>query len=185
MIQIPNISFSNIASFYSLIRVSHLGVASPISCRENTITRTWEAPVHPTEIGILIGDTIYEEPKVINMSVYIESGYIPVFEAQIKLANELGIGFNIFTLGGVYSNMFVTNFVRPESADVSTGYMCDITFQEIPQVGLFNKLLNTAIAAGSSAVAAAVNTVNTGTVQPVAAAGLEVADTILQEGLLS
>lgn len=183
MIQIPKLSFSDIARFYSLIRVSHLGIASPIECAENTVSRSWEAPTHPTEIGLFVGDTIYEEPKSISMSVLIQSGLLPVFEAQIKLANELGVGFNIFTLGGVYSNMFVVSFTRPERPDVSTGYMCDITFQEIPQAGLLNDIINISITAASSAVSAAVNTINSGSVQPVASAISEIGDTALQWGL--
>lgn len=178
MLHIPTISFDEIASYYSLIRVSHLGVASPISCTENTVTRAWEAPIHPVENGKFIGDTIYEEPKSISMSVFIKSDMLPVFEAQIKLANNIGVGFNIFTLGGIYNNMFVVNFSRPESPNVSTGYLCDVTFQEIPMADNIGDI----IALGSTAVAAAVNTINTGTVQPVLTGILESGDIILQTG---
>lgn len=179
MIQIPKLSFDDIAKYYSLIRVSHLGVASPIECTENTVNTSWEAPTHPTEDNIFIGDTIYSEPRTVNMSVYIKSGMIQFFESQIKFANSSGIGFTIFTLGGVYNNMFVISFTRPESASVSTGYLCDITFQEVPTTSIIGNI----IAIGSSAIAAAVNTINTGTVQPITDSILEMDDTVIRTGL--
>lgn len=179
MIQVPKLSFDDIAKYYSLIRVTHLGVSSPIECTENTVNSTWEAPTHPTEDNTFIGDTIYSEPRTINMTVYIKSSMLQFFESQIKFANSIGVGFSIFTMGGVYNNMFVTSFNRPESASVSTGYLCDITFQEVPTTSILGNL----IALGSSAVAAAVNTINTGTVQPLTDSILEIDDTVLRTGL--
>lgn len=172
MISIPKLTFSDIAKFYSLIRVSHMGIASPIECINDNVQRSWQAPMHPTEMGIFTTDTIYEEPKSITINAFVKNSMFPVFEAQILLSTKIGFGFNIFTIGGVYNNMFVTSLDRPETADVSTGYNISVTFTELQNAGsLLNLVTNLAINVGSSVIAAAVNTVDSGTVLPSAKDG--------------
>lgn len=184
MIAIPKLSFSDIAKYYSLIRVSHLGIASPIECIDDNVQRSWMAPQHPTETGLFVSDTIYEEPRSVTINAHIQNSMLPVFEAQILLSVKIGTGFNIYTMGGVYSNMFVTSFDRPESSDVSTGYNVSITFTELQQSSSWlGSVINLAITAGSSAIAAAVNTVESGTIQPIADGAMEVTDSALSTGL--
>ena len=183
MFVIPTLTWDEIASFYSLIRVSLLGVAAPIHCIANEVSRDWEAPQHPLESATFVTDTIYELPKTVSYSGYVEADMLAVFEAMIKLTTTIGYGFTIYTMGGVYSNMFVTNFTRRETADVSTGYKFDITFQEAKQIGLLNNAINLAINAGSSLVASAINCINQGSILPLADGGLEILDSSVQFGL--
>lgn len=180
MISIPKLSFSDIAKYYSIIRVSHLGVASPVECIDTTVERSWEAPQHPTEANVFVCDTIYEQPRSITLNGHIKDGMLPVFEAQILLSLTAGIGFNIYTIGGVYNNMFVTDFSRPESADVSTGFNVSITFTEVQQAtSLLGIVTNVVINLASTTIASSINTVDQGTIQPVADGASELGSSAL------
>lgn len=184
MISIPRLSFQDIANYYSIIRVTHMGIASPLDVIDVTSSKDWEAPEHPTEQAIFIHDTIYEQPREVNINCYVRASMLPIFEAQIKLSVKLGMGFTLFTMGGVYSNMFVTSLTRPEKAETNNGYQMAITFTEVRQVGsLIGQLVNLAFNLGATATATAINTINQGTMQPYYDSHLEVSDTALQFGM--
>lgn len=157
-------TIEDLNNYYSLIRVMILGIPCPIVCGENTSVKSYSLPTQPIDKNYFIGDTVYQEPTTITMQAFIEPKNLILFEAQIKLSIKTGFGFTIFTMGGVFSNMFVESFEKPETADINNGFLCNITFQEVKDTSFIGTIIAGASAVGAAAVSTAIN----GTVNPTA-----------------
>lgn len=155
MFVIPNFNLSDILTFYKVIRIkTEKGAILPFICKENSETRSWQTPQHPTDMNVKITDTIWTEPKKINLKGLVPAKHWEEFDQLIKggdagkdeLINSIatnifggksggelkGVGlYEITVLGGVYKNMALISLSRSEKPDVNCAYDVELGFQEV------------------------------------------------------
>ena len=113
----------------------------PCDIMELNEVRQFETPSFPLDDGSNISDTIYTLPRVISARVYVNTNDYDTFKQKLE-SLQYGDGFDIYGVDSqLYESFRLTDVSEPQTSDVASAYIINLTFKETILVGAFSSAI--------------------------------------------
>ena len=114
-----------------------IGDNEALNCRivEITEQQNYQLPQYPIDKGEYRNDTIYRQPLIITMRVYVEANNIDLF---LRAINQAQFSQDLFTISSMYNqtyrNLKIVSYARDTNANMLNATHYNIQFQEVIMV---------------------------------------------------
>lgn len=106
------------------------GDVLPCDVVEISTNYSYGVPQSPVDSNAFVGDTIYTNPYIISVRVWVYESSKMKFENAIKDA-QFDSGFIVFGIDEIYNNLRLKSYNFFENAEVQGGYFYTLEFVEV------------------------------------------------------